>query len=127
MPHGPNDPDSSPSRGGADPFATTRPAAQAPDVAGQETSSWGDEGGSGSTRGGAPPPPTAPTAGSGTAPTGLGSDWAHGVFEPGRVLFGKYVVVRKLGQGGMGAVWLVRHDKLDAERALKLITARVEF
>ena len=46
---------------------------------------------------------------------------------PGRVLFGKYLLVRKLGEGGMGEVWLVKHTELDTERALKMIVAGVQF
>lgn len=45
--------------------------------------------------------------------------------SPGHVLFGRYLVVRKLGQGGMGVVWLVRHLQFDSERALKLIVTGV--
>ena len=39
--------------------------------------------------------------------------------------FGKYTVVRTLGTGGMGAVYLVRHDVLDAYFALKVLSADV--
>lgn len=40
---------------------------------------------------------------------------------PGQILFGRYRVDRKLGEGGMGAVWLVHHLGLQSPRALKLI------
>ena len=36
--------------------------------------------------------------------------------------FGRYTVVRTLGTGGMGAVYLVRHDVLDAYFALKVLS-----
>ena len=39
----------------------------------------------------------------------------------GCVLFNKYLVLRELGAGGMGKVYLVRHLKLETERALKTI------
>jgi serine/threonine-protein kinase len=45
--------------------------------------------------------------------------------EQGMVLFGRYEVQAKLGGGGMGSVWLVRHVELDAQRALKLIDPRI--
>ncbi|MBX6316183.1 MAG: serine/threonine protein kinase, partial [Isosphaeraceae bacterium] len=48
-----------------------------------------------------------------------------GPIEAGMILFGRYRIVRKLGQGGMGSVWLVRHLELDALRALKLIDPRI--
>jgi tRNA A-37 threonylcarbamoyl transferase component Bud32 len=70
-------------------------------------------------------------------PSGSGSDRERGIAtpsgedtrrfestivpEPGRILFDKYEVIRRLGEGGMGEVWLVRHVNLDVERALKLI------
>ncbi|HEV3167297.1 MAG TPA: bifunctional serine/threonine-protein kinase/formylglycine-generating enzyme family protein [Isosphaeraceae bacterium] len=45
--------------------------------------------------------------------------------EPGQVIFDKYLVMRLLGQGGMGTVWLVRHRDLDVDRALKMIVAGI--
>ena len=39
--------------------------------------------------------------------------------------FGRYTVVRTLGTGGMGAVYLVRHDVLDAYFALKVLSPSV--
>ncbi|HEX8199008.1 MAG TPA: serine/threonine-protein kinase, partial [Isosphaeraceae bacterium] len=44
-----------------------------------------------------------------------------GPIVPGQVLFGRFKVLRKIADGGMGQVWLVRHRELDSERALKLI------
>jgi eukaryotic-like serine/threonine-protein kinase len=38
-----------------------------------------------------------------------------------RVVFDKYRLLEKIGEGGMGEVWRVWHVTLDAERALKLI------
>lgn len=43
------------------------------------------------------------------------------IYAPGTVLAGKYRLERVLGQGGMGAVWVVRNLGLDADFALKLI------
>ena len=42
----------------------------------------------------------------------------------GKVLQGRYEVVRRLGAGGMGVVFLARHVHLDKRFALKVISAR---
>ncbi len=45
----------------------------------------------------------------------------------GQTLFNRYLVIRQLGEGGMGQVWLVRHLELDCERALKFIMPQFSF
>jgi serine/threonine protein kinase/formylglycine-generating enzyme required for sulfatase activity len=44
-----------------------------------------------------------------------------GRIEPGQTLYSKYEVLRKLGGGAMGDVWLVRHVALKSQHALKVI------
>ena len=39
----------------------------------------------------------------------------------GRRMFGDYVIVRKLGEGGMGAVYLGRHVSIDQSIAIKVL------
>ena len=41
--------------------------------------------------------------------------------QPGDVVDGRYVVEAELGRGGYGTVWRVRHLRLDALRALKVL------
>ncbi|UQA58449.1 serine/threonine-protein kinase [Polyangium aurulentum] len=43
------------------------------------------------------------------------------VYVPGDVIANKYRLVRVIGQGGMGAVWVARNLALDVDVALKLI------
>jgi eukaryotic-like serine/threonine-protein kinase len=61
---------------------------------------------------------------------GAGSAWTTGggirrgivgKIEPGQVLYSKYRVLKKIGSGAMGEVWLVRHVTLKSEHALKVI------
>lgn len=46
-------------------------------------------------------------------------------YEAGLTIGGKYELVRPLGEGGMGSVWLARNVALDSHVALKLL--RAEF
>jgi serine/threonine-protein kinase len=59
---------------------------------------------------------------SGPGTSGLGT---YIDLRPGQVVFQRYVVEEKLGEGGMGAVWRVRHLGLGAERALKLMRPEI--
>ena len=45
--------------------------------------------------------------------------------EKGQVLFGKYLLEEKLGEGGMGQVWRVENILLQRESALKLIRPEI--
>ena len=46
-------------------------------------------------------------------------------YAPGAIISQKYELIRLLGEGGMGAVWVARNIALDAHIALKLIRADV--
>jgi formylglycine-generating enzyme required for sulfatase activity/predicted Ser/Thr protein kinase len=52
---------------------------------------------------------------------------ASGQFHEGQLIFNRYIVQREIGRGGMGAVWLVKHKELNADRALKVIVARISY
>ncbi len=45
----------------------------------------------------------------------------RGTVRPGQVVAGRFEIIRLLGTGGMGAVYLARDDKLNEEVALKVI------
>jgi TPR repeat protein/serine/threonine protein kinase len=57
---------------------------------------------------------------------------AHGLplneirdLKPGMVVHHSYRIVRKLGQGGMGAVYLAQHTLMDEPRALKFLSTEL--
>ena len=47
------------------------------------------------------------------------------VMEKGQVVFGKYLLLQKIGEGGMGEVWLVENTQLERRSALKLIKQEI--
>ncbi len=64
-----------------------------------------------------------PAPGSGSS----SGERGHVAIEPGVTIFGKYLVLERLGKGGMGEVWLVKDVELDVKRALKMITQGTAF
>jgi serine/threonine-protein kinase len=55
-------------------------------------------------------------------------DWARlpaPKIEEGQVLFGKFLLEKKIGEGGMGEVWLVENINIQRESALKLIKPEI--
>ncbi|MGE0709415.1 MAG: protein kinase [Planctomycetota bacterium] len=67
----------------------------------------------------APTPDLAPLRAATSAPPGLAAERARERFDPGDVLEGLYEVRELLGEGGMGAVYRVRHLEWGAELAMK--------
>jgi serine/threonine protein kinase len=47
-------------------------------------------------------------------------------YAPGEVIGGKYELIRPLGEGGMGSVWLASNRALDSHVALKLLKADLD-
>jgi TPR repeat protein len=47
--------------------------------------------------------------------------------KPGMVIHHSYRIIRKLGQGGMGAVYLAQHTLMDEPRALKFLSSELSL
>lgn len=48
---------------------------------------------------------------------------AAGPYRPGEIVDEKYILIRKIGEGGMGTVWVAHNSVLDVHCALKMIEA----
>ncbi len=73
-------------------------------------------------------PQTGSTGSATTEPQSASTDWDKlpaPVLEVDRVVFGKYRLLEKIGEGGMGEVWKVHNVELDRTSALKLIKPEI--
>src|SRR5215831_8807349 len=50
------------------------------------------------------------------------TNWPVNSVEPGHLIAGKFELVRLLGRGSMGEVWVAHHRTLGENVALKLLT-----
>jgi serine/threonine-protein kinase len=70
-----------------------------------------------------PAPLTAAATAPGTDPPGGATSYLPPATDPmlGQLLAGRYLIQRKLGEGGMGAVYLATHNVLEKQVALKVL------
>lgn len=47
------------------------------------------------------------------------------ILEPGTVIAGRFRLIRELGRGGMGSVWIAHHQSLEVDCAVKFISAEI--